>query len=103
MRFLHLIEVVNRTLDGCHRATIVGDFNVDLLKEDFTHGRYNAVLKSLSEKNSLIYQPTQIQTVKNPDNWQIQESIIDHVYSSDYRSVQQCGSLHLSHSDHRLH
>jgi hypothetical protein len=51
MHFLHLIEVVNRTLDGCQRASIVGDFNVDLLKEDFTHGRYNAVLKSLNEKN----------------------------------------------------
>ena len=102
-RFLHLIEVVNRALDGCHRATIVGDFNVDLLKEDITHGRYNAALKNLSEENSLeqlIYQPTRIQTVKNQDNWQIQESIIDHVYTSDYRSVQQCGSLHLSHSDH---
>ena len=31
MHFLHFIEVVNRALDGCHRTTIVGDFNVDLL------------------------------------------------------------------------
>ena len=60
-------------------------------------------MKSLSEENSLeqlIYQPTGIQTVKNQDNWQIQESIIGHVYTSDYRSVKQCGSLQLSHSDH---
>jgi hypothetical protein len=102
-RFSHLLDVINIALEGCHRATIVGDLNVDLLKDVESQGRYAAALKTLSEENSLeqlIHQPTRIQTVKSADRWQIQESLLDHVYSSDYRGVHQCGSLHLSHSDH---
>jgi len=102
-RFLNLLEVINVAVDGCHRVTIVGDLNVDLLKDVENQDRYAAALKTLCEENSLeqlIHQPTRIQTVKTTDSWLLQESLLDHVYSSDYRSVNKCGTLHLSHSDH---
>ena len=105
-RFLHLLEVVNVALDGCHRATVVGDFNVDLLKDVVEQDRYTGALKNLCEENSLeqlIHQPTQIQTVKNPDGWKVQESLLDHVYSNDFINAQKCGSMHLSQSDHMVH
>ncbi len=102
-QFLNLLEVINVAVDGCHRVTIVGDLNVDLLKDVENQDRYAAALKTLCEENSLeqlIHQPTRIQTVKTTDSWLLQESLLDHVYLSDYRSVNKCGTLHLSHFDH---
>ena len=100
-RFNHLVSTINKAVDGCHRVTIVGDLNVDLLKiED---NRYSDALKLLCDENSLeqlIHQPTRIQALKCADGWELQESLLDHVYSSDYRSIKQCGVMHLSQSDH---
>jgi len=103
-RFLHLLTTINRALEGCHRATIVGDFNVDLLKDIETQGRYAAALRGICNENSLeqlIHQPTRIQIVRSIEGLQIQESLLDHVYSSDYMSAELCGSMDLSQSDHK--
>jgi hypothetical protein len=100
-RFNHLIHTINNAVDGCHRVTIVGDLNVDLLKNEAS--RYVDALKLLCDENSLeqlIHQPTHIQALRSDNQWELQESLLDHVYSSDYRSLTQCGVMHLSQSDH---
>ena len=102
-RYTILINIINQAINGCNRATIIGDINVDLLKSDITSGRYSEALKTLCDENSLeqlIYQPTRIQPLNTAGGWVIQESLLDHVYTSDYRSVEKCGTLHLSNSDH---
>jgi len=102
-RYTHLIDVINQAINGCNRATIIGDINVDLLKSDIAAGRYAEALKMLCDENSLeqlIHQPTRIQPLNTASGWVIQESLLDHVYTSDFRSVEKCGSLHLSNSDH---
>ena len=100
-RFNHLVSTINKAVDGCHRVTIVGDLNVDLLKNE--DNRYSDALKLICDDNSLeqlIHQPTRIQALRSEDGWELQESLLDHVYSSDYRSIKQCGVMHLSQSDH---
>ena len=102
-RYTILINIINQAINGCNRATIIGDINVDLLKSDITSGRYSEALKTLCDENSLeqlIHQPTRIQPLNTASGWVIQESLLDHVYTSDYRSVEKCGTLHLSNSDH---
>ena len=102
-RYTHLIETINQAADGCHRCTILGDFNVDLLKRDSTTGRYSEALKTLCDKNSLeqlIHHPTRIQALNTAGGWVIQESLLDHIYTNDFLSVNKCGGLHLSSSDH---
>ena len=102
-RFTHLIETINLATDGCHRSTILGDINVDLLKRDCTSGRYYDVLETMCDKNSLeqlIHHPTRTQTLNTTNGWVIQESLLDHIYTSDYLSVNKCGGMHLSSSDH---
>ena len=102
-RFTHLIETINQAVDGCHRSTILGDINVDLLKRDSAAGRYSEVLDTLCDKNSLeqlIHHPTRIQALNTSSGWVIQESLLDHIYTNDYLSVNKCGGLHLSSSDH---
>jgi len=102
-RFEHLVGTVNKALEDCDRATIVGDFNVDLLMADEIQSRYTKSLKAMCDTYSLeqlINEPTRIQTLKVSNEWKVQESLLDHVYSSDFRSVKQCGCLHLSQSDH---
>ena len=102
-RYTHLIDIINQSINGCHRATIIGDINVDLLKSEMAIGRYVESLKILCDENSLeqlIHHPTRIQALNTVKGWEIQESLLDHVYTSDFRSVDKCGSIHLSHSDH---
>ena len=102
-RYTLLIKIINQAINGCNRATIIGDINVDLLKNDIASGRYAEALKTLCDENSLerlIHQPTRIQPLNTAGGWVIQESLLDHVYTSDYMSVEKCGSLHLSNSDH---
>ena len=102
-RYTLLINIINQAINGCNRATVIGDINVDLLKNDIASGRYAEALKTLCDENSLeqlIHQPTRIQPLNTAGGWVIQESLLDHVYTSDYMSVEKCGSLHLSNSDH---
>ena len=102
-RYTLLINIINQAINGCSRVTIIGDINVDLLKSDVTSGRYSETLKTLCDENSLeqlINHPTRIQPMNSADGWVVQESLLDHVYTSDFRSVEKCGSLHLSNSDH---
>jgi hypothetical protein len=102
-RYTQLISIINQAINGCSRATIIGDINVDLLKRDIASGRYAEALKTLCDENSLeqlIHQPTRIQPLYTASGWIIQESLLDHVYTSDFRTVKKCGSLHLSNSDH---
>jgi len=101
-RYTILMNIINQAINDCNRATIIGDINVDLLKSD--GGRYAEGLKALCDENSLeqlIHQPTRIQPLNTAGGgWVIQESLLDHVYTSDFRSVEKCGSMHLSNSDH---
>ena len=102
-RFANLLQVVNNALEGCSRATILGDFNVDLLKNDIGPDRYINALNTLCDENSLeqmLHNATRIQTINKEDGWQVQESLLDHIYSSDYKSISKCGTMHLSQSDH---
>jgi len=102
-RYTLLINTINQAINSCNRATIIGDINVDLLRSDIASGRYAEALKILCDENSLeqlIHQPTRIQPLNTAGGWVIQESLLDHVYTSDFRSVEKCGSLHLSSSDH---
>ena len=102
-RFTHLIETINQAIEGCHRYTILGDINVDLLRRDSATGRYSEALETLCDKNSLsqlIHHPTRTQALNTADGWVIQESLLDHVYTSDFLTVNKCGGLHLSSSDH---
>ncbi len=102
-RYTLLIDIINQAINGCNRATIIGDINVDLLKSDITTGRYADALKTLCDENSLkqlIHEPTRIQPLNTSGGWIIQESLLDHVYTSDFRCVEKCGSMHLSSSDH---
>jgi len=102
-RYTLLINIINQAINGCSRVTIIGDINVDLLKSDVTSGRYSETLKTLCDENSLeqlIHHPTRIQPMNTAGGWVVQESLLDHVYTSDFRSVEKCGSLHLSNSDH---
>jgi hypothetical protein len=95
--------LLNQAINDCSHATIIGDINVDLLKSDIASGRYAEALKTLCDENSLeqlIHQPTRIQPLNTAGGWTIQESLLDHVYTSDFRTVEKCGSLHLSNSDH---
>ena len=102
-RYTHLMRTLDTALEGCQRSTILGDFNVDLLRDVDNQGRYVDALKKLSTVHSLeqlIHQPTRIQTLQMANGWSIQESLLDHIYTSDYMSVEHCGTMHLSHSDH---
>ena len=102
-RFKHLIGTINEAINGCHRSTILGDVNVDLLKRDNAAGRYSEKLETLCVTNSLeqlIHHPTRTQTLNTDSGWVIQESLLDHIYTSDFLSVNKCGGLHLSSSDH---
>ena len=102
-RFKHLIGTINEAINGCHRSTILGDVNVDLLKRDSAAGRYSEELETLCVTNSLeqlIHHPTRTQTLNTDSGWVIQESLLDHIYTSDFLSVNKCGGLHLSSSDH---
>ena len=102
-RFTHLIETINLAIDGCHRCTILGDVNVDLLKRDSAASRYSEALDTLCDKNSLeqlIHHPTRTQALSTAGGWVIQESLLDHIYTNDFLSVNKCGGLHLSSSDH---
>ncbi len=84
-----------KAINGCSRVTIIGDINVDLLKSDVTSGRYSEALKTLCVENSieqLIHHSTRIQPMNIADGWV--------VYTSDFKSVEKCGRLHLSNSDH---
>ncbi len=102
-RYTLLINIINQAINGCYRATVIGDINVDLLRSECASGRYADALKALCDENSLeqlIHQPTRIQPLNTAGGWAIQESLLDHVYTSDFRSVEKCGSLHLSSSDH---
>jgi len=102
-RFTHLIETINLAIDGCHRCTILGDVNVDLLKRDSAASRYSEALDTLCDKNSLeqlIHHPTRTQALSTAGGWVIQESLLDHIYTNDFLSINKCGGLHLSSSDH---
>jgi len=44
-RFAHLMQTLDSALEGCQRSTILGDFNIDLLKETDNQGRYFGELK----------------------------------------------------------
>jgi len=82
-RYTLLIDIINQAINGCNRATIIGDINVDLLKSDITTGRYADALKTLCDENSLeqlIHEPTRIQPLNTSGGWIIQESLLDHVY-----------------------
>jgi len=103
VRYEVLIHTIHKALDGCQRATIIGDINVDLLKGDEVKGRFAEALTKLCDENSLeqlIHQPTRIQPLETSEGLKIQESLLDHIYSSDTRSVKKCGCMHLSQSDH---
>ncbi len=74
--FTHLIETINLATDGCHRSTILGDINVDLLKRDCASGCYYDVLETMCNKNSfeqLIQHKTQTLTLNTTNGWVIQE------------------------------
>ena len=102
-RFTHLIETINQAIDGCHRSTILGDINVDLLKRDSAAGRYSEALETMCDKNSLqqlIHHPTRTQALNTSSGWVLQESLLDHIYTSDFLSVNKCDR---SYSDVDLH
>ena len=81
-RYTHLTDTLSAALEGCHRTTILGDFNVDLLKDEEHQGRYNETLKNICSVHSLeqlIHQPTRIQTLKMANGWSIQELSLIHI------------------------
>jgi hypothetical protein len=91
----------------CQRATVLGDFNVDLQKSEENANRYQQILTSLCEKHSLkqlIKQPTWFRGSKleaeptEDQNTAQQQSLLDHIYTSDIQDDH--GLLDLGQSDH---